>query len=103
MLRKTWLLTPLVCAVAATSAWAVETIELPRPAEAGTVMTLSGEASKKLENDEATVIFSIEVQKKDVAAATNDTIKAVNAAVDAIKAIQGKVELQTADFSTRAV
>lgn len=103
MLRKTWLLTPLVCAVAATSAWAVEAIELPRPAEAGTVMTLSGEASKKLENDEATVIFSIEVQKKDVAAATNDTIKAVNAAVDAIKAIQGKVELQTADFSTRAV
>lgn len=103
MLKKIWVVVPLMCAVAATSAWASETIELPRPAKEGTVMTLEGQATRKLENDEATVILSIEVQKKDVTAATDETIRAVNAAVEAIKRIEGRITMQTADFSTRAV
>ena len=90
-------------AVAATSAWAVRDDRTPAPGGSGHRDDAPRRSLKKLENDEATVIFSIEVQKKDVAETTNDTIKAVNAAVDAIKGDSGEGGAQTADFSTRTV
>lgn len=89
--------------LAATASMAAEPLELPQPASDGTVVTLAGEAARKLANDEATVIFSVEIQKSNVAAATEGTVRAVNTATENLKRFDGSVVLQTAEFSTRPV
>ena len=59
-------------------------IAMPRVAEAGLVMNVAGEASKTLPNDEA----------------TEEVVKAGNAAIEALKVFGDKVDVRTTDFST---
>ena len=75
-------------------------IAMSRVAEAGLVMNVVGEASKTLPNDEASLTFSIEAQTKDSAAATEEVVKAGNAAIEALKVFGDKVDVRTTDFST---
>lgn len=73
---------------------------LPRVADGGLVMTVSGEASQQFANDEAVMIFTAEVQKPEAAEAADAVSKAGNAALNALKAFGSRVDVQTADFST---
>lgn len=88
------------CAAAAAAAMAAPAWAMPRVADAGVVMTVSGEASKLLANDEAQFTFSVETQQAEAARASDEVVRAGNAAQAALKAFGDKVEVRTADFST---
>ncbi|MDO5532287.1 SIMPL domain-containing protein [Sutterella sp.] len=75
-------------------------LAMPRVAEAGLVMNLSGEATRTLTNDLAQLTFSIERRGKDSSAVTEEVVRAGNAAQEALKALGDKVEVKTTDFST---
>jgi uncharacterized protein YggE len=66
----------------------------------GVRVTVRGEASQTIANDEATVTFSAEEQKDKAADAIAAATKRGNAAQDALKKFGDRIEVKTADFST---
>lgn len=63
-------------------------------------VTVRGEASQTVANDEATVTFSAEEQKGRAADAIAAATKRGNAAQDALKKFGDRIEVKTSDFST---
>lgn len=77
---------------------------MPQAAEKGVEMTVSGSAAETLQNDQAVLSFSIEVQKADASAAAQEAVEAANAALRALKALDPKrVVVQTTGLSTSPV
>lgn len=77
---------------------------MPQAADKGAEMTVSGSAVETLQNDEATLVFTVDVQKADAAAAAKEATEAVNKALKAIKALEGdRVVAETTGLSTTPV
>ena len=76
---------------------------MPLPAEKGAVMTVTGEASVTLPNDEAQITVSKEVQDRDAKRASDEVVKAGNAAAEAMKAFGDAVKVETLALSTNPV
>ena len=54
---------------------------MPRVADAGLVMTVTGEANRLLANDQAVITFTAEAQRPQAQDASDEIIKAGNAAI----------------------
>ena len=102
-MKSKWIKTTCAAAAAMALAAPLAAEAMPRVADAGLVMTVTGEASKLLANDQAVITFTAEAQRPQAQEASDEIVKAGNAAIEALKAINapaGQVEVQTADFST---
>lgn len=73
---------------------------MPTVAPEGLVMTVSGEATRLLSNDEATLTYMVEVTRQEAAEANDAVTAAAAKAVEALKRLE--VEVRTTDFSTWA-
>lgn len=76
---------------------------MPAVTQEGLVMTVSGEASRHLVNDEAVLTYAVEARRADAAAANDAVTAAAADAVTALEALGAGVEVRTEDFSTWAV
>lgn len=102
-MQKQWMKVSCAAAAALTLAAPLSGYAMPRVADAGLVMTVTGEANRLLANDQAVITFTAEAQRPQAQDASDEIIKAGNAAIAALNAINapaGQVEVQTADFST---
>lgn len=75
-----------------------EALAMPDVVSQGLVMNLSGEATRLLENDEATLTYTVEVTRQEAAEANDAVTVAAAQAVEALKRLQ--VDVRTTDFST---
>ena len=102
-MQKQWMKVSCAAAAALALAAPLSGYAMPRVADAGLVMTVTGEANRLLANDQAVITFTAEAQRPQAQDASDEIIKAGNAAIAALNAINapaGQVEVQTADFST---
>ena len=99
-MQKQWMKVSCAAAAALALAAPLSGYAMPRVADAGLVMTVTGEANRLLANDQAVITFTAEAQRPQAQDASDEIIKAGNAAIAAINAPAGQVEVQTADFST---
>ncbi len=72
----------------------------PAVADAGAVVTVQGEASATLVNDEAVLKFSLEEEESEAAEASRRVSEKVNGVLGALKKLKG-VDVKTTEFSTR--
>lgn len=99
-MQKQWMKVSCAAAAALALAAPLSGYAMPRVADAGLVMTVTGEANRLLANE---ITFTAEAQRPQAQDASDEIIKAGNAAIAALNAINapaGQVEVQTADFST---
>lgn len=102
-MQKQWMKVSCAAAAALALAAPLSGYAMPRVADAGLVMMVTGEANRLLANDQAVITFTAEAQRPQAQDASDEIIKAGNAAIAALNAINapaGQVEVQTADFST---
>ena len=102
-MQKQWMKVSCAAAAALALAAPLSGYAMPRVADAGLAMTVTGEANRLLANDQAVITFTAEAQRPQAQDASDEIIKAGNAAIAALNAINapaGQVEVQTADFST---
>lgn len=101
---RTIQITMTAAAAAAAMLFAGAVWAMPAASDKGAEMTVSGSAVETLKNDQATLIFSVDVQKSDAAEAAAQAAKASNAALKALKALDPKrVVVETTGLSTSPV
>ena len=66
-------------------------------------ISMQGEASMTVANDEAVILFSAESRRPDAVSASNDAAKRGNAAIEALKRFSDKIDVGTTGLSTNPV
>ena len=79
-MQKQWMKVSCAAAAALTLAAPLSGYAMPRVADAGLVMTVTGEANRLLANDQAVITFTAEAQRPQAQDASDEIIKAGNAA-----------------------
>lgn len=105
-MKKTVLVACLsaVCvAAAAPSVHAAENAAEKAAMTAPVQITMQGEASMTVANDEAVITFAAENRQSDAAAASNEVVARGNAAIEALKRFADKVDVRTTGLSTHPV
>ena len=70
------------------------------PMTAPVQISMQGEASMTVANDEAVILFSAESRRPDAVSASNDAAKRGNAAIEALKRFSEKIDVGTTGLST---
>ena len=86
-MQKQWMKVSCAAAAALALAAPLSGYAMPRVADAGLVMTVTGEANRLLANDQAVITFTAEAQRPQAQDASDEIIKAGNAAIAALNAI----------------
>ena len=73
------------------------------PMTAPVQISMQGEASMTVANDEAVILFSAESRRPDAVSASNDAAKRGNAAIEALKRFSDKIDVGTTGLSTNPV
>ena len=73
------------------------------PMTAPVQISMQGEASMTVANDEAVILFSAESRRPDAVSASNDADKRGNAAIEALKRFSDKIDVGTTGLSTNPV
>ena len=100
MMRKS--VSALLCAsmLMPATLWAAASVPgTPAPVQ----ITLQGEASLTVPNDEAVIVFSAEHQEKTPSDATDEVVKRGNGAVAALKGFGSGIEAETTGLTTHPV
>lgn len=93
-----------VCAAAAVpAALAAESAAAKTAPTTPVQITMQGEASMTVANDEAVITFAAESRKGDAATASNEVAARGNAAIAALKRFGDKVDVRTTGLSTNPV
>lgn len=73
------------------------------PMTAPVQISMQGEASMTVANDEAVILFSAESRRPDAVSASNDAARRGNAAIEALKRFGDKIDVRTTGLSTNPV
>ena len=68
------------------------------PMTAPVQISMQGEASMTVANDEAVILFSAESRRPDAVSASNDAAKRGNAAIEALKRFSDKIDVGTTEI-----